>query len=46
MKRNNLELQEEYSKEIQADKVNCNGYRNIAKLMHILGRNKRTQMGH
>lgn len=25
LKRNNLELQEEYSKEIKADKANCNG---------------------
>jgi hypothetical protein len=25
LKRNNLELQEEYSKEIKADKINCNG---------------------
>lgn len=25
LKLNNLELQEEYSKEIKADKVNCNG---------------------
>jgi len=31
-------LQEEYSKGIQADKVNCNGYRNRANLMQILGR--------
>ena len=38
LKRNNMELQEVYSKEIQADKVNCNGYRNRSKLMQKLGR--------
>jgi hypothetical protein len=45
MKRNNLELQEEYPKEIQGDKVKRNGY-NRAKLLQILGRKECTQMSH
>ena len=44
MKRDNLELQEEYSKGIQADKVNCDGYRNRAKLLQILGRIRQKEM--
>jgi len=43
MKRNNLELQEEYSKEIQADKVKRNGY-NREKLLQILGRIRQKEM--
>jgi hypothetical protein len=44
MKRNNLELHEEYSKGIQADKVNCNGCRKRAKLLQILGRIRQKEM--